>query len=100
MQMNTRNSRSQELPPEDKGGGPQEIYEAANNSGPVLIMEMVAHLDINLPRVAKVEAAEGPAVIQQQTAIHPIQPGDGNRKILAEVLPHGQVQGCVSGQPV
>src|SRR5713101_3158872 len=100
MRMNTGNSRSLELSPQDKGGAPREVYGAANHSEPVLIMEMVAHLNINLSRVAEVEAAEGPAVIQQQTAVHPIQPVDGNRKFLAEVLPNRQVQGCVSGQPV
>src|SRR5712691_7129253 len=95
-----RNLQSLELTPQDEGGGPQEIYGAADNSEPVLIMEMVTHFDINFSRVAEVEAAEGPAVIQQQTAVRPIQSADGDRKVLAEVLPKGQVKGCVSGQPV
>ncbi len=63
-------------------------------------MEMVPHLDINLSRIAEVEAAEGLAIIQQQTAVRPIQSVDRDRKALAEILPEGQIKGCVCGQPV
>src|SRR5215472_9118907 len=62
------------------------------------IVEAIAQLHKNLARVHVMSAAEGEAVVEQNTQIHDIQAGHGERESFGEVFANGHVESGVPGQ--
>ena len=65
----------------------------------ISIVKPVAKLDVDLPRVVPVEAAEGQTVVDQMAVGH-VQRIHRSRKPVAELLPQRKIEGGVLGQVV
>ena len=62
-----------------------------------LVLEAVAEFCVNFARVVVVEAAEGEAVVEQDSAVGDVGCGDGCGEFLAEGFAYREIEGCVLG---
>src|SRR5580700_1514883 len=59
------------------------------------VVKSVTELDVDLPRVVKVESSEGQTVVEEDTAIRYIQGAQRDPVLLAETLSERNIKGSV-----